>query len=180
MASSEGHCQTPRGSIQSNTELNPGSKKINYKDQSLRVRRKALENTAGQRRSITPDKGGPQQKLENTHRMRPKESEQFVGYSVKHVTERLIEGSVAGFEYSPMAAAQLSRQLADDIKNEITELGCKRYKIVCLVYICEKKEQGMRMTSRCLWDTASDNVVTVAVEKPDFVINANIFGVYFD
>jgi hypothetical protein len=40
-----------------------------------------------------------------------------------------------------------------------------RYKFVAEVTICEAKGQGVRMASRCLWDTATDSCASASFKN---------------
>ena len=40
-----------------------------------------------------------------------------------------------------------------------------RYKIVCQVTLGQRKDQGMRFCSRCLWDTNTDNYATASFKN---------------
>lgn len=46
-----------------------------------------------------------------------------------------------------------------------TELDLPRYKIVVQVTIGEMKSQGVRVASRCLWDTDSDNYASYSFKN---------------
>ncbi|CAM9665951.1 unnamed protein product, partial [Laminaria digitata] len=53
-----------------------------------------------------------------------------------------------------------------------------RYKIVVQVTIGEMKDQGVRVASRCLWDTATDNYASVNFKNQSLWCSAMVFGVY--
>ena len=48
--------------------------------------------------------------------------------------------------------------ICETIKKRVKEeCFIPRYKLVCQVVLGEMKDQGVRVTSRCLWDPDSDN-----------------------
>jgi len=51
----------------------------------------------------------------------------------------------------------LTRTITDKIKHKIQELNHTRYKIVVQVLIGEQKGEGLRISTRCLWDPDADN-----------------------
>lgn len=53
-----------------------------------------------------------------------------------------------------------------------------RYKIVVQVTIGQMKDQGVRVASRCLWDTATDNYASVHLKNQSLWCSAMVFGVY--
>lgn len=53
-----------------------------------------------------------------------------------------------------------------------------RYKIVVQVTIGQMKDQGVRVASRCLWDTATDNYASVHFKNQSLWCSAMVFGVY--
>ncbi|CAM9277509.1 unnamed protein product, partial [Choristocarpus tenellus] len=53
-----------------------------------------------------------------------------------------------------------------------------RYKIVVQVTIGQMKNQGVRVASRCLWDTSTDNHASVHYKTQSLWCSAMVFGVY--
>ena len=52
-----------------------------------------------------------------------------------------------------------AKQLSDNIKAKLKALGYERYKYIVQVLIGERRDQGVRMGTRCFWDSATDNQV---------------------
>ena len=44
-------------------------------------------------------------------------------------------------------------------------MGFPRYKFVCTVTIGEHKSQGIKVTSRCLWDMKTDNFASATFKN---------------
>ncbi|XP_074524641.1 dynein light chain Tctex-type protein 2B isoform X1 [Halichoeres trimaculatus] len=59
--------------------------------------------------------------------------------------------------YDPEEVSELSRSLADCIKDKVKSSGFDRYKLVVQVVIGEQRGQGVKMSSKCLWDADTDN-----------------------
>jgi hypothetical protein len=75
----------------------------------------------------------------------------------------------------------LSKDIADKIKEKIkSTLNIPRYKLVTQVTIGQSKDQGVRITSRCLWDTATDNYATASFQNQHIWASVIFFGLYTD
>ena len=55
-----------------------------------------------------------------------------------------------------------------------------RYKIIIQTVIGQKLEQLLRITSRCLWDPKTDNMLSVNYESKDMVAVVTVYAVYLD
>ena len=58
--------------------------------------------------------------------------------------------------------------------------GAVRHKIVVQVTIGEVHGQGVRIASRCLWDTETDNHASSTFQNPYLYCVAMVFAVYFE
>lgn len=73
----------------------------------------------------------------------------------------------------------LSKNIADKIKEQIKcKLSIPRYKLVTQVTIGQSKDQGVSISSRCLWDTATDNYATASFKNQHIWASAIVFGIY--
>jgi hypothetical protein len=76
---------------------------------------------------------------------------------------------------------KLSKDIADKIKEKIkVTFNIPRFKLITQVTIGQKKDQGVRITSRCLWDTATDNYSTATFQNKHIWASAIVFGMYTD
>lgn len=62
--------------------------------------------------------------------------------------------------YEADKCGDTAKQLSDAIKAKLKALGYERYKYIVQVLIGERKDQGVRMGTRCFWDSATDNQVS--------------------
>lgn len=90
--------------------------------------------------------------------------------------------------YSNGTVSASCEDICETIKKRVKEeCFIPRYKLVCQVVLGEMKDQGVRVTSRCLWDPDSDNYASayfknvsihtvcngrVTVGKPDGGLNS--------
>mmetsp|Transcript_13349 Transcript_13349/g.27249 ORF Transcript_13349/g.27249 Transcript_13349/m.27249 type:complete len:188 (-) Transcript_13349:93-656(-) len=73
----------------------------------------------------------------------------------------------------------LSSSISDKIRSEVKgSLNVMRYKIVVQVTIGQLKDQAVRITSRCLWDTQTDNYASVDYKNEFVWASAIVFGLY--
>ena len=73
-----------------------------------------------------------------------------------------------------------TQELSDGIKEQVKGLGFNRYKFVVLVTLGQKRGQCQRIVSRCLWDTAVDNMVAETFESEDIYCVATVYGLYYE
>lgn len=61
-----------------------------------------------------------------------------------------------------------------------TELDFPRYKYVVHVVLGEHRGQGVRVASRCLWDTNTDNMCTANFSNEQLWATATVFACYIE
>ena len=75
-------------------------------------------------------------------------------------------------------AEELSKKIADLIKLQVKEkLNIPRFKVVVQVNIGQKKDQGVLVTSRCLWSSL-DNYATASYQDEKIWATAITFALY--
>jgi hypothetical protein len=80
--------------------------------------------------------------------------------------------------YYPQKSSQICRLMSDDIKTRVKQLGFERYKFVVTVVMGQVHEQGMQVSSRCVWDASNDSSATVQFSLKDLYTVATVFAVY--
>lgn len=99
---------------------------------------------------------------------------------VQKLLGEIIREKLQGTTYDPLRSAQIAKELADQIKERTKNLGYERYKLVVQVTVGEKNGQGIRMASRCLWDTATDNFASEFYENASLFCVAMVFALYYE
>eukprot|EP00330_Aristerostoma_sp_ATCC50986_P011935 CAMPEP_0114582262 /NCGR_PEP_ID=MMETSP0125-20121206/6288_1 /TAXON_ID=485358 ORGANISM="Aristerostoma sp., Strain ATCC 50986" /NCGR_SAMPLE_ID=MMETSP0125 /ASSEMBLY_ACC=CAM_ASM_000245 /LENGTH=123 /DNA_ID=CAMNT_0001775129 /DNA_START=34 /DNA_END=402 /DNA_ORIENTATION=+ len=115
-----------------------------------------------------------------TYQLEPKEAEKFYPSKVKEVIKSILHDF---FEDKPYDVAETPRwceQISRDIRKALTpkqddyrdmryskSVKLDRYKLAIQVTIGEMKGQGLKISSKCLWDPAFDNYAsyTFTTEK---------------
>ena len=125
-----------------------------------------------------------------TYHLGPEENEKFYPSKAKLIAKEILEGELEGKIDEKMVEEWgdfgdefegLGTSIADKIKEKCKlELNIPRYKIVVQVTTGQMKDQGATVTSRCLWDTATDNYATVNFQNQHIWASAIVFGLYID
>lgn len=74
----------------------------------------------------------------------------------------------------------LIRDLGNEIQQRIVRLGYERYKLVTHLTVTEAADQGMRVSSRCLWDPATDNYAAYTFSSESLHVCVVVFGLYWE
>ena len=114
--------------------------------------------------------------IQNTYQLEP--SRKFEERKVREVIKTTFEEHLAGQSYSPEFSNEKSRILAECIKQKVKALQFSRYKIICVVNICQKQGQAVRLVSRCVWDSEHDDFAQHSMESEDLYATGIVFGVY--
>jgi hypothetical protein len=73
----------------------------------------------------------------------------------------------------------LSKSLADNIRNKLKSLNYDRYKYIVQVVIGERREQGVRMGTRCFWDVGTDNQASETFLNVSIILYIIFIYIYF-
>ena len=125
-----------------------------------------------------------------TYHLKPNENQRFYPSKAKIIANEILQGELEGKvdekwveEWSDFGDEfeTLSKDIADKIKEKCkSTMDIPRYKIVVQVTIGQMKDQGVKITSRCLWDTTTDNYATVSYQNQHIWASAIVFGLYAD
>lgn len=122
-----------------------------------------------------------QVKLANTYHIEPADSTRFNVMRVQEVIRDVISFYFIKMEkYQAAKCAQMSRFISEEIKGKVKELGFKRYKIACQVFIGQKCEQDIHMASMSVWNPEDDNMASYVFYKNDIYVIGLVFGTYFE
>ncbi|XP_055919858.1 uncharacterized protein LOC129951636 isoform X2 [Eupeodes corollae] len=146
------------------------------------------ESVANRRKSIfkvkdtDPDAAG----VDNMH---PKLDIQFLqnNFSMEKVyklIEAIIEDRLLwdrlSRTYDSWRAVSLAENLASEIRNRIKELNYKRHRIVCILSLIEKQNQGISIKMNFLMDSSCDNFTKFIYERATYTIVVTVFLVHKD
>lgn len=118
------------------------------------------------------------QQVENTYRMEPKRK--FPEREVREIIKNSLEALLGELTYSGTEFGFLTKLLSSRIMEQVKSLNIERYKLVCVVNVGSKHNQGLRIASRCLWNAENDTHVTASIENGTLFAVATVYGVYFE
>lgn len=116
-------------------------------------------------------------RFENTFRLEPKS--RFPEGKVRAIITEALE-TLAGHKYSATHSPFLAKLLSSRVLENVKQLNIERFKVVCLVTIGSKESQGLRITSRCLWDGHFDTFISASFENEHFFALGTVYGVYYE
>ncbi|KAM9848573.1 dynein light chain Tctex-type protein 2B [Aulostomus maculatus] len=115
----------------------------------------------------------------DTYLLRPKYEHKFKPAIVKEFIREIVRERLSGLEYDPDQVSELSRTLAECIKDKVKNAGFDRYKLVVQVVIGEQRGQGVKISSKCLWDADTDNYAEDVFMNGNLFCMVAVFGSYF-
>ncbi|KAL4235866.1 hypothetical protein ACF0H5_004254 [Mactra antiquata] len=140
---------------------------------------KRLSNKATERKclgTIGSSSAGHIPSKEPTYRMEP--LKRFSCMEAERITKEVVEDNLNGFKYNPRNCTSVIKSISDEIKDKIKSLGYDRYKIICVISLCQKSGQSAVCCSRAMLDKEHDTYATYTMKTEDFVCNATVFGMY--
>ena len=73
---------------------------------------------------------------------------------------------------------QLSKTLSVAVRNKLKGLNYDRYKYIVTVLVGERREQGIKMGTRCFWDSGTDNQVTETFMNDSVFCTITAYAIY--
>ena len=105
----------------------------------------------------------------------------FYPSKAKLIGDKIISEELTGTTYDEEDAKNWSLNISDKIREAVHEsLGDTRYKIVVQTTVGQLRDQGIRVSSRCLWDPTTDNYSTCSYSNATLFCSALIFALYTD
>lgn len=80
--------------------------------------------------------------------------------------------------YDTAEAAELSKQIADQVSSLVRDLNMRRYKHVVQVTLGQQLGSGCRYIARCRWDAECDNQTSDVFTNASLFCICTVFGVY--
>ncbi|KAJ8039900.1 Tctex1 domain-containing protein 1 [Holothuria leucospilota] len=130
---------------------------------------------SSEKRSFTP-----KIRYENNYKLQPDEDIEFDEYKVRRFVEEILNMRLKNEQYDKEKSSALCTSLADVIKGRVKKMGFKRHKIVVHVVMGSKEDQSLNISSRCVWDTKTDNCATINYENQSMFVTATVFALYFE
>ena len=95
----------------------------------------------------------------NDYQIKPKHREKFKPSEAREIIKAVFKEKVAPKENNPPTDLNpLSREVADQVKYRLKELGRDRYKYIVQVVLGVQKGQGVQVGCKNFWDIDTDSV----------------------
>ncbi|XP_065178279.1 dynein light chain Tctex-type protein 2B-like [Sycon ciliatum] len=114
----------------------------------------------------------------NTYTIRPNFHLKFRPAAIKDILRTVLYEELSDKEYTAEDAKEWSQKAADLIRQRLKDLELDRYKYVVQVIVGEQRGQGIKIGSRCLWDSDTDNMAQEAFLGETLFGVAFVFGVF--
>mmetsp|Transcript_13074 Transcript_13074/g.19716 ORF Transcript_13074/g.19716 Transcript_13074/m.19716 type:complete len:126 (+) Transcript_13074:92-469(+) len=99
--------------------------------------------------------------------------------SMKEIIQECLQDKLTGKQYEGEKCAEAARLLSDTIRDRLKALNYERYKFAVQVIIGERRDQGVRMGTRCFWDSNTDNQASATFFNDHIFAVATAYAVYF-
>merc|ERR1719353_1444068 len=70
----------------------------------------------------------------------------------------------------------LSCEISNAVREAVVGLNIPRFKVVVQTVVGQMKDQGIRVASRCLWDTSTDNYATCSYKNQEIFATVLVFA----
>ncbi|KAG9392382.1 Tctex-1 [Carpediemonas membranifera] len=127
------------------------------------------------------DSNQPQAIYENSYRTDPEPQNLFKTTPIKEIVNGILKDQFESYEYDPNDASDRSQDVATLIINRVKDQIPPRYKCAVQVVISQTRpnaQYGFDVSSRCLWNTDTDNFITANYHAPKCTISCQLFACY--
>lgn len=114
-----------------------------------------------------------------SYQIEPPYAQKFKEREARECIQGVLRRKLSGAAYHMDNTAAWSKEVADEIKQELKEKDWPRYKFVVHVVIGEQKGEGMEAACRCFWDCKTDVFAKECFENKSLFALATVYGVYF-
>ncbi|EDO46089.1 predicted protein [Nematostella vectensis] len=104
----------------------------------------------------------------------------FSASIIENISKVILQERLEGMSYEATECSKLAREMSETIRNEVKALSWDRYKIVVMVSIGSLKDQGLHISSRCLWYPNTDGSATAVYRNTSLFAVATVFGIYVE
>ncbi|TRZ04250.1 hypothetical protein DNTS_029934 [Danionella cerebrum] len=118
--------------------------------------------------------------VENNYRMGPEPGGHFSPRRTQQILQATLDSCLEGVCYSPDSCGQLCQMLADLVLSKLKDVNPPRYKVVCQVVVGQSGEHSMRVASRSLLNSETDNYTSSVFHNHSLYAVALVHGIYFE
>ena len=104
----------------------------------------------------------------------------FYPTKVRDCIQAVVSRNLEGKEYEHLEAKRQAETIVNEIRAALKTFPIAQYKIIVQSVIGQVAGQGVRIASKCLWDTPNDNYSTFTYENASLFCTVMVFGIYFE
>jgi len=113
------------------------------------------------------------------YQVEPSYSQKFKEKEAREILQSVLKNKLTGCTYNADATSALTREIADDIKQDLKSKEWPRYKYVVHVVIGEQKGEGLQIACRAFWDSNTDSLAKEVFENKSLFAVATAYAVYY-
>ncbi|XP_020281373.1 tctex1 domain-containing protein 2-like [Pseudomyrmex gracilis] len=113
------------------------------------------------------------------YQIRPQLYEKFKPLSAKEIIHDVLFDQLATKSYDAQAAAQWTKDIADNIERKIKDLQFNRYKYIVNVILGQQHGAGVKIGTRCIWDAEADTYAYDSYVNDTIFCVAIVYAIYF-
>ncbi|XP_030052879.1 tctex1 domain-containing protein 1 isoform X2 [Microcaecilia unicolor] len=98
--------------------------------------------------------------------------------ALQKLLEEYLPQKLADVTYGPKLGSELTKQVAEELKQMVKSLVPLRYKVLIFVALAEKGQEDLLVVSRCLWDPHADSCVSHNYTNGSLCCVACVFILY--
>lgn len=179
ISDSAGHLQDRKVSMATTGDQSVGARRLSVSSSTGQPLHSKRRSTVYRRQSLSDPQPSSllyRPKLANTYQMQPEK--RFRPIEIEKLVYKVLEERLEDKTYDAEKCRFLVTSLANEIRHRVKQMGYVRYKIVCIVDMGSVEAQGIRVTSRCLWDKVHDSLGSATFKNESLFAVGTVFGVY--
>lgn len=98
----------------------------------------------------------------------------------ENIINRLMERFLAFFKYTEKLAPIYCQNICQEINRRLKNCKYNRYRLICVVTICEKRQQSFKCVAKFLWDAETDMYTNITYERTTFFVIVTVFALYYN
>lgn len=120
----------------------------------------------------------PVQRFQPTFQLQSKNP--FNREQCENIINRLMSRFLEYFKYSAKLAPIYCQNISQEINRRLKNCKYDRYRLICVVTICEKGHQSFKCVAKFLWDPETDMCTNITYEMPTFFVIVTVFALYYN
>lgn len=99
--------------------------------------------------------------------------------AIKHIITEELDRSLVDCDYDSERCVAQCASISQAVELRVKEISPRETKVLAVVYIGEIRDQGLEITSQCLWDPETDKFVTASFRSKALFAVCTVFTVQY-